>query len=171
MKPRSLILIPLIICAYGFLPLSFRFNNNALKDPNTLIIHHQQCGCPCPNAFIQQGLLVIPDSIQKVYGNIHKSEVNITGNDPFEPYEPGLEMKEVMIKGKVIGVDTILCDPSGCEVVPVFKVEKWSVNEYYPRFWRFEKGFFIAFLFSVLVSAIAVLWLAVKKITSLLKPR
>ena len=157
MKPKLLLFLPFIICGYGFLPVTFRFGKTALKDSNTLLIRHQECGCPCPNAFVKEGQLIIPDNIQKAYANIHQREINLTGIDPFEPYEPELAMQDIIVSGKVVGVDTVLCDPSNCEVVPVFKVDKWSAVSYYPRLWTHGKTFLIIFLASTFLSAIIAL--------------
>src|SRR5215208_7064576 len=82
MKPKLLLFLPFMICSYGFLPVSFYFDRTALKDPDTLLIRHQECGCPCPNAFVKEGQLTIPDNILNAYTNIEKKEINITGNDP-----------------------------------------------------------------------------------------
>jgi hypothetical protein len=157
MKSKLYLLLPFMITGYGFLTVSFRFDRKALKAPNTLLVRHQECGCPCPSAFIKEGLLVVPDNVQNTYTDINKKEINLVGEDPFEPYEPELAMQDIMISGKVVGVDTVLCDPSNCQVVPVFKVEKWSVGSYYPRLWTHGRTFLIIFLVSAFLSVIIAL--------------
>ena len=157
MKPKLILLLPFIICGYGFLPVSFRFDKTALNNPNTLLIRHQECGCPCPNAYIKQEQLIIPNDIQNKCSEIDKHEINITGRDPFEPYEPELATQDIIVSGNVVGVDTFLCDQSGCEVVPIFKVETWSVGSYYPRLWTHGRTFLIVFLALALLSAIIAL--------------
>jgi hypothetical protein len=106
---------------------------------------------------VKEGKLAIPEDILNRYANIGKKEINITGKNPFDPYEPALAMEDIMISGKVIGVDTVLCDESNCVDVPVFKVEKWSVGSYYPRHWIHGKLFLITFLISTLLSTILAL--------------
>lgn len=157
MRLKYLLLLPLLICGHGFLPLSFRFDKNAVKNPNTLLIQHQECGCPCPDAYIKEGQLIIPKTIQNSYVNIDERQINMTGNDPFDPYEPELAMQDIRVSGEIVGVDTVLCDQSGCEVVPVFKVNEWHVDSYYPRLWTYSKTFLIIFLISVFLSGIIIL--------------
>jgi len=169
MKFKLLLFLPFIICGYGFLPVSFRFDKTAINNPNTLLIRHQECGCPCPSAYIKQGQIIIPQDIQNKYSNIDKKEINIIGRDPFEPYDPELAMKDIMVSGKVIGVDTVLCDQSGCEVVPVFKVGKWSVADYYPRLWTHGRMFLITFFVSVLLSAVIALIFVVTTIRKVVR--
>ena len=158
MKNKLLLIIPFLICGYGFLPVSFHYNRKNLKNPNTIIIRHQECGCPCPNAYLKEGQLIIPNDILNTFRNIDKKEINLSGKDPFEPYDPELAGQDIMITGKVVGVDTSLCTPSDCEIVPIFKVDKWYVSTYYPRFWIQGIIFLYTFLISIFLSAIIVLY-------------
>jgi hypothetical protein len=157
MKFKLLLLLPFFICGYGFLPVSFRFDKSKLSNSNTLLVRHQECGCPCPSAYIKQGQIIVPYEIQNKYSNIDKQEINITGRDPFEPYDPELARQDIMVSGKVVAVDTVLCDQSGCEVVPVFKVNKWDVESYYPRLWTHGRAFLVIFLLSALLSVVIAL--------------
>lgn len=164
MKFKLFLLFPFIVCAYGLLPVSFHFDKASLNNPNNLLIQYQECGCPCPNAYIKQGQIIIPEDLQRKYSNIDKREINITGRDPFEPYDPELATLDIIVTGKVVGMDTVLCNQSGCEVVPLFKVDKWSVSIYYPRLFTHGRVFLIIFLISTLLSAVITLTFIVTKI-------
>ncbi len=154
MKFKLFLLLPFIVCGYGLLPVSYHFDKTALHHPNNLLIKHQECGCPCPNAYIKEGQIIIPEDLQRKYSTIHKQEINLTGRDPFKPYDPELATQDIIVTGKVVGMDTVLCDQSGCEVVPVFKVDKWSVGIYYPRLYTHGRIFLIFFLICSLLSAV-----------------
>jgi len=158
MKWKFVILFSVLISLYGFLPVSLAVNRPDLTKPNTLLIHHQECGCPCPDASIKKGILVIPEEIKSRYPNIHLGEVNLTGSDPFDPYDFELAQQDITVSGEVVGIDTIACDPSGCEVAPVFKVKSWSVDSYYPKFWTHGKSFLVLFLLSCLLTAIGTIF-------------
>lgn len=160
MKSKFVILFAVLISLYGFLPVSLTVNKPDLTKPNTLLIHHQECGCPCPDASIKKGNLVIPAEIKNKYPNIHLTEINLTGRDPFDPYDIELAQRDITVAGEVVGIDTIACDPSGCEVAPVFKVKSWSVDSYYPKFWTHGKWFLILFLLSCLVTAVSTFFFA-----------
>jgi len=152
MKWKYIFLACFLVCLYGFLPVSISWNKNDYSKPNQLLIHHQECGCPCPQASIKKGELLIPEEIKRKYPGLYLKEINLAGLDSFEPFESGLSQNDINIDGRVIGVDTIACSASGCEVVPVFEISFWSVNSYYPRFWIHSKWFVIIFLLSFLVT-------------------
>lgn len=157
---KFVILFSVLISIYGFLPVSLTAEKIDLTKPNTLVIQHQECGCPCPEASVKKGSLVIPEEIKSKYPNIHLNEVNLTGRDPFDPYDFELAQQHITVVGEVVGIDTIECDPSGCEIAPVFKVESWSVDTYYPKFWTHGKWFLILFLLSCLLSAVCAVFFA-----------
>ena len=152
MKWKYFFLACFLIGLYGFLPVSFPWKKPDFSNPNHLLIHHQECGCPCADASIKKGELLVPDEIRRKYQGLYLKEINLAGRNPFDPYEFELAHKDIYIEGKVVGVDTIACDPSGCEIVPVFEVNSWSTDSYYQRFWTHGKWFLIVFLLSCLVT-------------------
>ncbi|MEX0811352.1 MAG: hypothetical protein WD048_03980 [Chitinophagales bacterium] len=141
-------LIWLLIALYGFTPATI---NSLWTRPNKtdLIITGQECGCPCPEARVLKGAIEIPENILDKHPNIHEYELTLTGNSPFEPYNYEIGHSEILIEGKVIGIDTILCSPTDCEVVPKFEVKKWTLTSYSARFWTWNKTTGISYLLGV----------------------
>jgi len=127
---------------------------------------------PLSRGFYKKGTLIISPNISTLYQNISKEEIDLVGNDPFATTDPGLELAshDMIIKGMVIGVDTMECDPTNCQIVPKFKVESWSTSIYYPRFWTsgqiFIYIFLLAGLFSLLTIAVYIGWKLYKLIKS-----
>jgi hypothetical protein len=131
---------------YGLLPFNKTWNIDT-SQPNQIIIRHQSCGCPCPNAIIVKGQLKIPDSILKKYQPPKSAEINFVTKDLNEAY--GLEVFSTnwLLKGKVVEMDTLLCEPTGCILIPRFEVEAWSLINYVARFWTFAP--WLAWLFAI----------------------
>ena len=145
MKNKFFIIILFAICAYGFLPVSLFFDKSDAKKPNYLLIERQECGCPCPNASIKEGKLLIADDTLKKYSQISTKEINISGRNPFVN-DLDLTLKQVIVYGKTVGVDSVMCEPSDCELVANFEVYNWKINGYYPRLWIHGSGFLLLFL-------------------------
>jgi len=165
---KYLLITAIGICIYGFLPVSFAFNPMDIKKPNNLLVSQQDCGCPCANAIIINGRISIPVYIINKYPNISQKEINLTGEDPFNTSDFDLSHQAIIITGKVIGVDTISCDPTNYEVVLKFEVDKWATSIYYPRLWTHGKLFMIMFLLSNLYIIMTFLFFIVWTVQKLL---
>lgn len=145
---------------YGLLPVSLRLLIDEVSKPNTLLIERQVCGCPCAEGVIIKGQLQFSESIKSKYPNLteNENEITLTEFPPFDNLTNYNAMtfdfannNTFKVSGHVIGVDTILCDPTNCEIVPKFQVSDWTTTTYYPRFWLFDKFIFIAYTSSILL--------------------
>ena len=135
-----------LVLGYGILPVTFPEINTNFESPNVLIIERQECGCPCPEAFILKGTLHFSNEIRAKFPDLSERSHEITVIN-FPPYnEISNERPETFsfanentfrILGHTVGVDTVLCQPEDCLLVPRFKVESWALTSYYPRFQTF----------------------------------
>jgi len=113
---------------------------------------------------IVAGTLVIPDSLQSFFPRgFHGSEISLSEFPPFDVTMEHIETfdfanyNQFIVKGQVVGIDTIYCDSLSAEIAPLFKVDDWSLTSYYPRFLRFHDLPLLGYLASWTFSAITVL--------------
>ena len=86
-------------------------------EKNELVIENQACACPCPDAKIISGKLIILDS-QRAKLNDSMLETYLTGVNPFNDTNNwGLKMK---VKGIVLGTKPDYCFKNSCHYIPVF---------------------------------------------------
>jgi len=144
MKLKYIWIISALILGYGLLPVTLPDYSNNFDNPNTLLVGRQECGCPCAEGFIKKGHLKFTENIKKQFPTLSENDKEITLVN-FSPYNninnrnfDFANSNTFKVIGQVIGVDTILCDPSNCEVVPKFWVSSWKLTSYYPRFWKFN---------------------------------
>src|SRR5688572_18472174 len=135
-----------LVLGSGLLPVTFPEITTNFDNPNVLIIERQECGCPCPEGVIKKGRLNFSNDIREKFPDLseHSHEITLTNFPPFNgvsnerpetfSFANGNTFK---IEGHTVGVDTILCQPEDCELVPRFKVESWALTSYYPRFQTF----------------------------------
>lgn len=148
---RLLILIFAIAFAiYGFMPYHKATNIDITK-PNQIIIQQQECGCPCPDAQIIKGQILIPDEISIKYQRIHTSQINLDITGFNEPYNHEIGHAKLFITGNVVGADTILCEPTNCEIAPRFKVERWALVDNVAKAWTFPPWAALAYLINLIV--------------------
>jgi hypothetical protein len=133
---------------YGLLPYNKATNIDTTM-PNQLVVNQQECGCPCPEAGIIEGRLNIPQELASKYKNIHTSQLNLDIEDFNEPYNYELGQAKLFIKGKVVGADTILCDPTNCEIAPRFRVDSWRLVETVATAWTFPVWLGLLFLITL----------------------
>jgi hypothetical protein len=141
--------ISLAFVLYGFLP----YHKAYFKDtsaPNQLIISWQECGCPCPDAAIKKGRLLIPPGIAARYEHILSSEINLEIKGFNEPYNYELGHSLLYITGHVVGADIVECTPDGCDYAARFKVDHWGLVEPVATAWSMPRWMFIAFLVNLL---------------------
>lgn len=155
-------LIWLIITLSAFVPVSISSLLKSVSD-NDLIITSQSCGCPCPNASVESGQLDIPEIFLNQYPNIHKSQLNLTGNSPYNPYHYEIGLSNIKIKGQVIGVDTILCTKTNCEFAPTFKVDSWALIDYVAHFWTWDRTTSFSYIFFVPIGFVLLMIFTFKK--------
>jgi hypothetical protein len=146
MKLKYVWIILTLILGYGLLPVTLPDYSDNYSQSNILLIDRQECGCPCAEGVIRKGQLKFSPSIKQLYPTLNENGREITIID-FPPYNDiTMEKPETFdfangntfkVTGQVVGVDTILCDPTSCEIVPKFKVDSWTLTSYYPRFWKF----------------------------------
>jgi hypothetical protein len=147
----------LFFIAYGLLPISMTFTTFDFSEPNTLEIVYQQCGCPCAEALIIKGELQFSECIRQKFPDLqeNKKEITLTNLPLFKSITAGkytiLTDNTFKVTGQVIGVDTIFCDPSNCEIIPKFQVSKWKTTLYDPRFWLFNDVTFVIYLSSIVL--------------------
>ena len=140
--------LSIVFAVYGSLPYHKAKNIDTSK-PNQLVISQQECGCPCPHAAVIKGQLNIPPDIVSKYGVLHKTELNLDIDNFNKPYNYELGHVKLFIKGKVVGADTILCDPNNCELVPLFQVDSWALIDTVARAWTFPGWMFLLFLINL----------------------
>ena len=157
MKRKYIWIILLSILLYGVLPIKIPnyFDDFALfEKPNILLVSRQECGCPCAEGVILKGTLEYSEKIKKQFPTLspNSQEITIVNFSPFdditnENYQTFdfANNNNFKIDGEVIGVDTILCNPENCEIVPKFRVENWSLNSYYARFWLWDITFILVY--------------------------
>lgn len=141
-------LIWFLVTFYGFTPATFKTLWTERTDSDLIIIG-QSCGCPCPEARIIGGHISIPEKILNDYPNIHQDELTLTGNSPYKPYNMEIGYSEILITGEVIGIDTILCSPSDCELAPKFEVDEWMLTGYSLRLFTWNEIALKSYLFGV----------------------
>lgn len=144
--------LSIVFAVYGLLPYKKAKNIDTSK-PNQLVISQQECGCPCPDATIIKGQLSIPPDIISKYGTLHTTELNMDINNFNEPYNYELGGAKLFIKGKVVGADTILCDPNNCELAPRFQVDSWGLVDSVARAWIFPKWIALLFVINLFLFA------------------
>ena len=135
---------------FGLLPYNKAYNIDTTK-PNQLIVRNQECGCPCPNGVILNGRLKIADSILSKYPSFDTSQLNLDIENLGDTYNVEIMQSRIFVKGNVVGADTILCDPTNCEVTPHFKVESWALVDTVVRAWTFPVWVGLLFLINLLL--------------------
>ena len=121
--------------------------------PNHLIIDQQECGCPCPDASITKGKINIPTDISTQYPNLLTTQINLDVKDFNEPYNFELGYAKLFVIGQVVGADSVLCDPTNCELVPRFKVEEWALIDSVARAWIFPRWAGLLFIMNLIFFA------------------
>jgi hypothetical protein len=137
-------IICLLFLIYGIMPVKIPVKNPVIKRKNEIVVIHQECTC-CPDFDIIKGSLLLPLEFQYLGTN----EITVTGNHPFN-YSKNetnnfflVASGEFLFEGEVVGIDSV----NGCNKRPIFRVDKWSLAKYYPKFWMFSKVYFILYLF------------------------
>ena len=143
-----LLTLSIAFAIYGLFPYHRAFNIDSTK-PNHLVVIPQECGCPCPNAGIVKGRLQIPHEIRSKCQTLDTTQINLDIKDFNEPYNFELGQAKLYIKGKVIGVDTILCDETGCELAPRFQVDSWALADTVVNVWTFPVWAGLLFLANI----------------------
>jgi len=147
-----LLTLSIAFTVYGFLPYN-KVKNIDTSKPNQLVINQQECGCPCPDASVIKGQLSIPPDVASKYPALHTNELNIEIKNFNEPYNYELGHAKLFIKGKVVGADTILCDPTNCEFAPLFQVESWALVDKVARAWIFPNWIGLLFIINLFLFA------------------
>jgi hypothetical protein len=147
-----LLTLSISFAIYGLLPYRKATNIDTTK-PNQLIIHQQECGCPCPDAAVIKGQLQIPQDIASKYQTLNTTQLNLDIKNFNEPYNYELGQAKLFIKGKVVGADTILCEPTNCELAPRFQVDSWALVDTVSRAWTFPNWAGLIFLINLFLFA------------------
>jgi hypothetical protein len=145
-----LILLTLSIAftVYGLLPYRKATNIDTTK-PNQLVIHQQECGCPCPDAGVIEGQMIIPQNIASKYQTLNTTQLNLDIKGFNELYNYEIGQAKLFIKGEVVGADTILCEPTSCELAPRFQVNSWALVDTVATAWTFSIWPAILFLINL----------------------
>ena len=147
-----LLTLSIAFATYGFLPYRKAKDIDTTK-PNQLVISQQVCGCPCPDASVIKGQLSIPPDIFSKYPALHTTELNMDIKNFNEPYNYELGHAKLFIKGEVVGADTILCEPTNCELAPLFRVDSWALVDTVARTWIFPKWIAMLFIINLFLFA------------------
>ncbi len=142
------LILSIFFSVYGLLPYHKATNIDTTK-PNQLVINRQECGCPCPDAEVIKGQLQIPNDIALKYQTLTTTQLNLDIKSFNEPYNYELGHAKLYIKGKVIGADTILCEPTNCELAPRFQVDSWALVDNVANAWTFPNWLALLFLINL----------------------
>lgn len=107
----------------------------------------------CPDASVIKGRLIIPPDVASRYPALRTTELNIDIKNVNEPYNYELGHAKLFIRGKVVGADTILCDPTNCELVPLFQVDSWALVHTFARAWIFPNWVGVLFIINLFLFA------------------
>lgn len=121
----------LILLIAGLLP--YRSSIFISKD-SYLLVTPQVCGCPCADVRIKKGTISIPEYLSKEHSNVPAHEANLINSKVIDNQSMHGNYYDYYIHGKVVDVDTILCDINDCEIAPVISVEDCYLAEYVPLF-------------------------------------
>ena len=143
-------LISILFIAFGLSPYHKAKNVDTSK-PNQLIIDLQQCGCPCPDASVIKGQIQIPSEIAIKYTALDTKQINLDIKEFNEPYNYELGHARLFITGKVVGLHTILCEPTNCELAPHFQVDSWGLINSVARAWTFPNWAGFSFLLNLII--------------------
>ena len=146
------LVLSIAFAVYGLLPYKKAKNIDTSK-PNQLVISQQVCGCPCPDAAVIKGQLTIPPDVVRKYPALHTTELNMDLDNFNEPYNYELGHAKLFINGKVVGADTIVCDPNNCELAPRFQVDSWGLVDSVARAWIFPKWIALLFVINLFLFA------------------
>ena len=147
-----LLTLSIAFAIYGLLPYRKAKNIDTTK-PNHLVISQQVCGCPCPDASVIKGQLSISPDVVSKYPTLHTTELNMDIKNFNEPYNYELGHAKLFIEGEVIGADTILCEPTNCELVPLFRVDSWALVDTVARAWIFPNWIALLFIINLFLFA------------------
>jgi len=144
---KFLWILLILLLLFGLLPVKIPNLFNDFKKPNVLLIDRQVCGCDCAEGRIKNGTLKISQNIMDKYPELGDKHFEVTltnfppfdnlSNDKLETFDFA-NHNTFKVTGNVIGVDTVLCNPESCEIVPKFQVNEWTLTSYYPKFFRFN---------------------------------
>ena len=80
-----LLTLSIAFAVYGLLPYHSA-TNIYTTNQNQLIINQQECGCPCPDATIEEGQLQIPHDIATKYQLLNTTQLYLDIKHYNEPY-------------------------------------------------------------------------------------
>lgn len=151
--------------AYGLLPIQMEGLWTEVG-PEDLVISGQGCGCPCPNAYIRKGSLDIPDKILHEHPNIYKNQLTLIGNTPYDPFVYEIATSDLLVRGEITGVDTVLCSPKGCEFAAEFTVDNWTLLTYQPKYVAWDDYIQTAYRFLFYLGIFSIfVWILIKYTT------
>lgn len=146
---RAIWIISPFILILGLLP--YRPAVFISKD-DYLLVSPQACGCPCPEVKIKKGEIVIPKQLFAKHATIITMESNLTNDYVISDQSVRGEYYDYYIKGKVVDIDTVLCDILACEVTPVLSVEECYLAEYVPIIYAINSPvLLVAFILNLVV--------------------
>jgi hypothetical protein len=88
----------------------------------------------------------MPRDIASKYQTLNTTQLNLDIKNFNEPYNYELGQAKLFIKGKVVGADTILCEPANCELTPRFQVDSWALVDTVATAWTFPIWLGLLFL-------------------------
>ncbi len=130
-------------------PLSYYTTYNYENNNNTLLVTAKACGCPCAEVRILKGKLDIPKRFEHLKLLVY--EMNIHGNNPYEPFNYEIYMQEITLQGKVTSMDTLYCHPENCELVADFHIENYAITSYAPNIFMLGRVSFLVYLFGIFI--------------------
>lgn len=154
------IILTVILISVLFIPAHLP-SRSGKPGKDEAIIRFQECGCPCPDAFVIDGQFTVPDSLTGKLKRKDFVEIYLT-NDSDITFEDS--QHNIKIKGKISGADPDFCDGNDCYYLPIVRIDSWEIAEYVSWFWYWNKNFAIGYLLTTLISIVITIILVIVKI-------
>lgn len=143
---KGIVLIWVVFTGYWLLPLKKPKAFREDSDPNTILATQQFCDPKCADVIIKRGVMVIPDSLKKMYPEMNTNVALIVGASPFRKAKSALMFSyDFILSGEVVKVG--FTEEEG--YVPVFYVREWFPTQYIARFWKLTGNWEILYLINL----------------------
>lgn len=143
--------------------MPYKYGIPFLMKGNFLKVTPQVCGCPCPNALIEEGKLVIPIEFNIKHLNIYNTELNIVNSSILTRFSNIGEYHVLYVRGEIVGFDTIACSERSCELAYRFRIDKEYTKDYVPLILLFNSKAYYVYLIVSIVGLFIVGFIIISK--------
>jgi hypothetical protein len=143
---KILLLAWVCFIGYYMLPLKKPIHFHPYIENTSILATQQFCESECADVIIKKGMVLLPDSLQRIFPNIRTDVANLSGNSPFRHKNSTLMFSyDFILSGKITGIDSTNLEG----YIPIYTVEEWYPTQYIARFWQLE-GFMEVFYLTML---------------------